>query len=428
MTRLNFRKAVAAAAVTATPLILLADDDHSRPTTVAANYAEHEHDGDHDHAEEAHADEVKLTAEAIKANGIRVETANPVSLAPTLEVPARVAFNDEAIAHVGSPVTGRAVEIKATLGATVKKNDDLLVVESPELGEAQSDLIQKRTALTVARSATQPAKESLDRARALYAQNEGIALAEVQRRQADLTAAEGAMQTAQAAAVAAENKLHLLGMDRRAISTLLDSGEIAPRFVLRAPIDGTVIKREITQGELVGPDKDALFIVADTSTLWVWADVPEAKLASVRTGAKATVHTAGSTKAVEGSVTLVAPQISEDTRTGRVRVAVANRDDARLRPGMFARVEIATAAEGDAAETVLAVPESAVQTVEGKPAVFVPVEGEANTFAKREVRVGPAVGGMVPILSGLKSGERYVAEGSFVLKADLGKAGAAHEH
>ena len=73
-------------------------------------------------------------------------------------------------------------------------------------------------------------------------------------------------------------------------------------------------------------------------------------------------------------------------------------------------------------------PDEAVQTVEGGPAVFVPVEGEANTFAKRAVTVGPAVGGMVPITSGLKEGEQVVVSGTFILKAELGKGGAAHEH
>jgi len=97
---------------------------------------------------------------------------------------------------------------------------------------------------------------------------------------------------------------------------------------------------------------------------------------------------------------------------------------------MFAQALLssAPAAQGGAPEPVVVVPEEAVQTVEGEPAVFVPVEGEANTFAKREVGVGKPIGGFVPILAGLKDGEKYVAKGSFILKAELGKAGAAHEH
>ena len=72
-----------------------------------------------------------------------------------------------------------------------------------------------------------------------------------------------------------------------------------------------------------------------------------------------------------------------------------------------------------------AVPESAIQTVEGRPSVFVPVAGEENTFAARPVVAGPAVGGMVPIFEGLEAGEQIVVAGSFILKAELGKGSAA---
>jgi membrane fusion protein, heavy metal efflux system len=94
---------------------------------------------------------------------------------------------------------------------------------------------------------------------------------------------------------------------------------------------------------------------------------------------------------------------------------------------MFAQAAIRPAVI-DEASTVLAIPEEAIQTVEGGPAVFVPVEGELNTFAKRSVTVGPPVAGMVQVLSGLRDGETLIVAGSFILKAELGKAGAAHEH
>jgi cobalt-zinc-cadmium efflux system membrane fusion protein len=100
-----------------------------------------------------------------------------------------------------------------------------------------------------------------------------------------------------------------------------------------------------------------------------------------------------------------------------------------LKPGMFAQVEIvATDPANPEAAPMVAVPDEAVQTVEGGPAVFVPVKGEPNTFAKRAVTVGPSVGGLVPILGGLVEGEEFVVAGTFILKAELGKGSAAHEH
>jgi cobalt-zinc-cadmium efflux system membrane fusion protein len=94
---------------------------------------------------------------------------------------------------------------------------------------------------------------------------------------------------------------------------------------------------------------------------------------------------------------------------------------------MFARVELAsTTAEGTTESLV--VPDEAVQTVEGQPTVFVPVPGEPNTFAPRPVKVGRVAVGYVPILDGLAEGDQVVTSGTFILKADLAKSGAAHEH
>lgn len=93
---------------------------------------------------------------------------------------------------------------------------------------------------------------------------------------------------------------------------------------------------------------------------------------------------------------------------------------------MFVETEIELSSASDT--PVVAVPESAVQTVDGGPVIFVPVMGEHNTFAPRAVTLGGPIGGMVPVLSGLAEGERFVAAGSFILKAELGKSGAAHQH
>src|SRR6476620_897109 len=121
-----------------------------------------------------HPDEVKLTPEAMSKYDIKVAPVTKQVLTPTFVAPARVAFNAEAIAHVGAAVRGRAIEIKARVGDVVKKSDELLIVESPELGQAQSDFIQKRTAVAVAQAGVEPTKNAYARAKALYEKNEGI--------------------------------------------------------------------------------------------------------------------------------------------------------------------------------------------------------------------------------------------------------------
>ncbi len=410
--------------------------DHAEPTSEAAAHSEgdgHDHSAEEDEA--AHTDEVMLTAEAISRYGVEIEPAQLWQLRPTFTAPARVAFNTEAMAHVGSPLPGRAVEIKVRLGSIVNAGDELVVVESPELGEAQSDFLLKKTAAQTAQPAVDLAQTAWDRAKGLYEKSEGIALTEVQKREGEYKAAVAALRSAEASAVAAENLLHLLGMKQDEVEALAASGEVNPRFTIHAPIAGQVVEREVTLGELVSPERESLLILADTSVLWVLADVPEARVHEVATGATAWVKV-GSIDAAryEGAIAFISPMVDAATRTAQVRIEVRGGSappSPVLKPGMFAQVEIvATPTDPSGAEPppVIAVPEQAVQTVEGGPSVFVPVPGEENTFAKRSVTVGKAVGGLIPIYSGLVEGEQFVSAGSFILKAELGKAGAEHAH
>ena len=407
----------------------------SQSATKPDEHAGHDHGsekGGHAHEEEAHVDEVKLTSQAVEHYGIKVEAAKKRILQPTFVAPARVGFNTEAMAHVGSPLRGRAVEIKVRLGDSVKHGDALLVIESPELGEAQNEFFQKRIAAQTAAPAAQLAKVTWERAKGLLEKSQGISLTEVQKREAEYTSALASQRAAEAAVIGSENRLHLLGMSQAALDELAKTGEIAPKYTLNAPIDGLVVEREITLGELVSPDREALMVLADTSILWVLADVPEARLHEVVVGAKAwlTPGTA-SAQRFEGRVAFIAPQVDGATRTAQVRIEVpsAAGGTTLLKPGMFAQVEIvATDPASPQLAPVLAVPDEAVHTVEGGPAVFVPVKDEPNTFAKRAVVIGAPVSGLVPILSGLAEGEEYVVAGAFILKAELGKGSAAHEH
>lgn len=415
------------------------DDDHkghghAPETSAHAEHGKedgHEHGGDEDedaHEDEhGHAGEVTLSADAVKRHGVTVAPAVKRELVPTFVVPAVVAFNREAMAHVGSPVTGRAVELKVRVNDAVKRGDELVVVESPVLGEAQSDYLQGLTAVAVARAAVEPAKAAYERGRSLLEQGQGISVADVQARQAEYRAAQGAVQTADAALAAAASRLRLLGMDKAALDKLQASRDITPRFVIRAPVGGTVIQRDVTLGELVGPERETLMVLADTQTPWIIADVPEARAGEVAVGAAASVRVAGvADRRFDGRVSFVAPVLDPATRTVAARIEVKEAGDL-LKPGMFAEARIEGAGPGGGG-AVLAVPDEAVQTVDGKPAVFVPVKGETNIFAPRAVTLGRKVGDFVPVLSGLKAGEPIVTAGTFILKAELAKGEAGHHH
>lgn len=388
-----------------------------------------DHPDDHEHH-----DEIVLTQDAIDRLHVRIGTASARVLRPVVRVPATVAFNAEAMAHVGSPLRGRIAALPARLGASVKAGETLIVIDSPDLGESQADLLLKRSAAEAAAPPVDLARLLWDRTRLLYEKSQAIALSEVQQREAEFKIASAQRRLAQAAATAAENRLLALGMPRARIDALINTGTIDPTFAIIAPIDATVIQREATLGELVGPDRDALLVLADTRTDWVLAEVPEARLIEIALGAAAKVvlqnpalpcaaTPSPEPRRLDGTVSYLSPLVNPTTRTAQVRIELAG---SSLAPGMFVETEIELAAASTA--PVVAIPESAIQTVDGNPAIFVPVTGEPNTFAPRAVTLGSPVGGMVPVLSGLSEGERFVTTGSFILKAELRKSGAAHQH
>ncbi len=365
-------------------------------------------------------DEVVLTPQAIAANGV---VAEPVSMREVRErftLPARVAFDPERTAHVGTPVAGRVKEVRVRVGDTVKRGDPLLVVEGAAAAEAQSAYLQKKMQEKTAASALRLAAAAADRGGKLREAG-ALAAADSARRDAERGAAENVLAAAVAERLAAENTLRLLGFDDAALAELEAKGAVTPSCTIRAPVDGTVVEREATPGEMVGPEREALVRLADAEALCVLADAPENRLAEVATGAEAeiTVDALGG-GTFPGKVVRAAPALDEATRTARVQVAPDGAAAAgkRLRAGMFARATVAGPSTGG---PVLAVPEAAVLTVEGGPAVFVAVEGEPGAFQKRAIVPGPAAGGWIPVRSGLKEGERVVVSGAFLLKAELAK-------
>lgn len=383
---------------------------------------------DHDKKGEGKADEVSLTPQAIKENGIVVAAAESRVLRPKFIVPARVTFNTEQLVHVGAPLPGRVSQLRVRLGDLVKKGDVLLVIESPELGNAQSEYLLKRTAEQMAVPALELSQVAYQRGKALYDESKSIALSEVQRREIDYKSAQAVLQSARTALVTAENTLRLWGMDDKELADLAKSGKVRPYFNVLAPIGGQVVEREITLGERVSPDKEQLMVIANTETIWVIADVPESRFSRIRVGAAVDVLVDDAKIPVHrGKISFVEPIIDPATRTARVRIEVEN-GDGGLRPGMFARAEVEAEMPGQSEAPSVAIPDEAVQSWEGSTVVFAELPGKPHTFAARPVSIGRPVAGWVPVLSGLSEGERIVVKGSFLIKADLGKGSAQHEH
>lgn len=366
-------------------------------------------DGPNGHeGEEAHGAEISLTPEQIAQ--LQPQTA-PVTLADIdVELPltAEVSLNEEALAHIYPRVPGIVVRIVKTLGDTVRKGDVLAIIESRDLADAQADYLV--------------ARETAALAEANYSREEGLWREKITSEREYLDAkrafAEGGIKLR-----SAEQKLHALGLSDTDVESIAQHPrESASRYPITAPLTGSIIKKHVTPGELVGADE--LYTIADLDVVWLLTSVHEKDLARVKQGQAATVVTqAYPDRPFPGRLTWIAATIDEQTRTLTVRVEVDNKERV-LRPGMFARVLLAA----ETKKGVLTIPETAVLTERGETFVF--VEESAGRYQRREIRPGIRASGALEVLDGLKEGEKVVTAGSFILKSELGKAGfeAGHGH
>src|SRR5262245_61212109 len=189
---------------------------------------------------------------------------------------------------------------------------------------------------------------------------------------------------------------------------------------LKASITGVIIERNASIGELVGKDKE-IFTISDPTDLWVIAEIKERDIGAVKVGQDASFNViAYPGERFHGKVVRVGNVVEAQSRTLEVRIEVQNREG-KLKPGMFADVEIIT----DVMQDVTVISDAALQTDEDEQIVFVSL-GDLK-FEKRVVKLGLERGGRVQVLEGVKEGEKVVTEGSFILKSEMLKGEMGEE-
>jgi cobalt-zinc-cadmium efflux system membrane fusion protein len=388
-------------------------DDHDHRAGAATGPGAHEDrkdHGDHDH-QHGHgagaastppaspaAGMVAMTAEQIREAGIAVRSAGPARLAVTVPFPGEIRFNEDRTAHVTPRVAGVVESVPATLGQQVKKGEVLAVIASSALADLRGEW--------------QAARRRLDLARSTYQREKTLWQDRISAEQ-DYLAARTAMQEAQIAADNAAQKLNAIG------AGTTDAATASNRFTLRAPFDGVIVEKHLTLGEAVAAEAN-VFTLSDLDTVWAEFAIAPKDLAHVRVGERVSIVSAAQDGWVEGTVSYVGSLLGQQTRTATARVTLRNPSLA-WRPGLFVTVSVA----GPEVEVPLAVETEAVQTDGDHATVFVAVPGG---FVARTVRIGRRIGNHIEILEGLARGETYAAANTFVLKAELGKAGAEHTH
>ncbi|MBE0625534.1 MAG: efflux RND transporter periplasmic adaptor subunit [Burkholderiales bacterium] len=348
---------------------------------------------------------IRMDDPAMTSAGIALSTAGPARIRTALQLQGEIQFNQDRLAHVVPRLAGVVVKSAKNLGDPVKKGDLLAVLESPALADLKSEHLSTQTRLELAR-------ETFEREKRLW--EEKISA------QQDYLASRQALAEAEIVHRNVEQKLLALGLTHAALMRPgSGGGNGLTRFDIRAPIDGVVTEKHLALGEALKEDA-SIITIADLSTVWAEITIYPKDLGNVKLGQKVTVRASALNAEAEGRVSYVGSLIGEQTRSAKARVTLPN-PERSWRPGLFVTVDLVQ----DETEVPVAVSVDAIQTYRDWKVVF----GRfGELFEARPVKLGRSDGKWVEVVSGISPGTPYAATNSFVLKADLGKAGASHDH
>src|ERR1700733_5839840 len=329
------------------------------------------------------------------------------------ETDGKIAIDDDLVTPVFSPYTGRVTRLLVKAGDTVKKGDPLFAVNATELAQAQNDLITAVAGLKAARAQLTLADTNEKRQHALF-QAQGAALKDWQQAQVDLATAEGGLSGAQIALAAVRSRLRILGKsdeDIDAIEKAPDPLKLDADTVVRAPISGSVVQRQVGLGQnIVSASSGAsnpVFMISDLSRVWLVGNAREEDATYMHRGDEVEVTVlAIPNKVFKARLAYVAASIDPNTHRLAVRAEVEN-PAGELKPEMFAGFRIITSEDGAAP----GVPESAI-VYEGDSAHVWLANEKAKTLEIRPIKIGRNRHGVVETLEGVKAGDQIVTSGS----------------
>ena len=358
---------------------------------------------DKDSSEEGHAEEgeIQLTSQQMVEQGLKLAVASTGLVEKLTTLPGKLVVNTDQQAQISPNFSGYVEQVNVALGQSVQKGQTLAVLILPELIDQQANLRMAQANLDLAR-------KDYQREQQLWSQ--GISAKQ------DYQRAENAYRQAQITVQSSQARLNALGA----------SGNNNGRFLIKAPISGVISKKDIVVGENVQL-ADQLFVIENLKDLWLEFNLPNTSNIHLQAGQILNFKTNGSDQNYQAKVQTLNSQA--DLQTGRlqVRAKVTTQADV-LRPNVLVNVFVTDAQ----AKTALRVQKKALQQVEGKPVVFV-IESEEKGLVHLkaqpiEVGVSSQDGQWLEVISGLTEGQKYIADGSFLLKSELEKDEAGHGH
>ena len=433
---------------------------------------------------------VELPDEAIKNADITIQTAGPAKLKNLINLSGEIGLNEEKVVHIVPRLNGVVKKVFKDLGDRVRVGDVLAIIESRELADAKINylaatkqvnlakldlerqtLISKNTAqmldllqkdldleevyrqlkdLQIGRSRELliSAYAKLSLAKSVYLREKKLLEKGISSESEYLLAVEN-YKSGEAKYIAlrekiaydsqwavrqkkrtdemetlklqtARQKLFALGLTDGEVGMLPSQKErMFTQYELRSPLGGVVIQKHLTTGEAVKNDDD-IFLLADFSDVWVNIAIPAKDLKYVKLGQNVVVKDDNLGMEAKGKLTYLDSIIDETSRTVTGRVVIPNAKG-HWRPGTFVTLRLVF----EERKVPIAVPEKAIQTIRDWSVVFVKY---GNFFEARPLELGKNDGDRVEVLAGLKAGEQYVVQNSFVVKAEIEKSSAVHSH
>jgi len=336
-----------------------------------------------------------FTVPAEQMAHIQVTPVELTRLPRVLRLTGSVAYNNFETTPVITQVSGPVSRILVSPGEVVKTAQPMLYVSSPDYAQLRSSYLKARDAFALA-------EKSYNRARDLF---EHHAIAE-----ADLQQAESTRNQALADLQSAEQSLKVLGIDQL---DRLVKDPVSPEIPVLAPIVGEVVERLVAPGQVIQAGATQCFTISDMSTVWVLANVYEHDLGFVHLGDPVVIQTDAYAASFSGKISYIAAALDPTSRTLQVRIDTSN-PEKKLKKDMY----VTAIVHAGVIEGALTVPDAAIlRNSENQPFVYVAENaGQPAQFAQRLVSIGDSQEGKTQVLSGLRAGERVVADGSLFLQ------------
>lgn len=342
--------------------------------------------------------ELELTASQVTA--LSIAPAGEATFEQSRSAVGSIDFDQNTLVQVFTPYQGRIIAVNVNVGDRVERGQVVFSVDSPDLLQASSTLISAAGVLNLQNRNVKRLTETL--------RGGGGAQKDVDQAMSDQQAAEGALR-------AARNVMRIYGKTDEEVERIVSDRRADSTLLVRSSITGYVTARSAAPGLFVQPgNAPAPLALADTATMWMIANVPEADSSLIRPGQAVVARVSALPgRTFTGTVSVVGANVDPQTRRIVVRTVIAD-PDRLLRAGMFADFTIRL---GEPLRA-LAVPANAVVR-EGDGSMTVWLTADRRRFEKRKIRTGLSQNGSVQVLEGLRPGELVVTDGALFLTNKL---------